>query len=126
MFAVIGVVSFIANFTQFYGTEKAGARMTRRLRSRLFATLLRQEISWFDKEENAAGALTTRLSSDTAMVQAMAGERLGLIAVSVSTIVTGLVIAFVADWILTLIILVRAHARARARVPVCARAGVRA
>ena len=36
-----------------------------RMRGISFASMLRQEIAWFDKEENSIGTLVTQLSSDT-------------------------------------------------------------
>jgi len=36
-----------------------------RMRIISFASMLRQEIGWFDREENTIGALVTQLSSDT-------------------------------------------------------------
>ena len=40
-----------------------------RMRSISFASMLRQEVSWFDKEENNLGALVTQLSSDTSSLK---------------------------------------------------------
>jgi hypothetical protein len=40
-----------------------------RMRIISFASMLRQEISWFDKEENSIGALVTRLSSDASSLK---------------------------------------------------------
>lgn len=36
-----------------------------RMRKISFASMLRQEIGWFDNEKNSLGALVTQLSSDT-------------------------------------------------------------
>lgn len=40
-----------------------------RMRAISFASMLRQEIGWFDREENNIGALVTRLSSDTSSLK---------------------------------------------------------
>ncbi len=47
----------------------ASERLTMRLRKMAFASILDQEIAWFDKEENSTGSLCARLSSDAANVQ---------------------------------------------------------
>lgn len=47
----------------------AGEKLTMRVRSLLFETMLKQEMGWFDKKENGVGALCTRLSVDTAYIQ---------------------------------------------------------
>uniref|UniRef100_A0A0D3FEM6 Uncharacterized protein n=1 Tax=Oryza barthii TaxID=65489 RepID=A0A0D3FEM6_9ORYZ len=40
----------------------AGARLTMRVRDRLFRAIMRQEPAWFDEEDNAMGVLVTRLT----------------------------------------------------------------
>jgi hypothetical protein len=40
-----------------------------RMRIISFGSMLRQEISWFDREENNLGALVTQLSSDTSSLK---------------------------------------------------------
>ena len=47
----------------------AGERLTLRLRSETFRTMLKQEIGWHDDEKNSTGALVTRLSNDAAQVE---------------------------------------------------------
>jgi ABC-type multidrug transport system fused ATPase/permease subunit len=47
----------------------ASERLTMRLRKMAFASILNQEIAWFDKQENSTGSLCARLSSDAANVQ---------------------------------------------------------
>ena len=37
-----------------------------------------QELGWFDREENASGALSSRLSADTAAIRGALGDQLGL------------------------------------------------
>lgn len=47
----------------------AGENLTLRIRSRLFETMMNQEMGWFDKKDNGVGALCTRLSNQAASVQ---------------------------------------------------------
>lgn len=47
----------------------AAERLTLRLRRKAFEAILRQEIAFFDKQDNSCGALCARLSSDAANVQ---------------------------------------------------------
>jgi ABC-type multidrug transport system fused ATPase/permease subunit len=44
------------------------------LRSDMFEALLRREIAYFDKEENAVGDITNRLSEDSRVMNKAAGE----------------------------------------------------
>ena len=49
--------------------SKSGEALTMRMRRISFASMLRQEISWFDREENNLGALVTQLSSDASSLK---------------------------------------------------------
>ncbi|KAG5130019.1 hypothetical protein JHK84_036416 [Glycine max] len=64
------------------------------------------EIGWFDKAENSSGALGARLSTDAASIRTLVGDALGLLVQDFATAITALVIAFDANWKLSLIILV--------------------
>ena len=63
VFAVVG----IATFFRAYLFTVAGERIVTRLQQRLFASILQQEIAFFD--ENKTGSLTNRLASDTTVLQ---------------------------------------------------------
>ncbi|KAJ6423835.1 hypothetical protein OIU84_024748 [Salix udensis] len=71
-----------------------------------FVTLVvHQEISWFDDPTNSSGAIGARLSTDASTVRRLVGDSLSLIVQNISTILSALVIAFSANWMLTLIII---------------------
>ena len=55
----------------------SGENMTKRLRQQCFRTMLKQDLEWFDKQENNVGALTTRLAVEAAAVQGATGPRIG-------------------------------------------------
>jgi ATP-binding cassette subfamily B (MDR/TAP) protein 1 len=82
-----------------------GQRLIRRVRRIVFERIVRQEVAWFDKDENGSGSLGARLSTDAASVRAMVGDNLALVVQNLSTIVCGLSIAFSANWELSLLIL---------------------
>ncbi|CAF1238971.1 unnamed protein product, partial [Didymodactylos carnosus] len=50
----------------------SGECLTKRLRSNAFLIILRQELGWFDKQENNTGALCRMLASDAAEIQSLA------------------------------------------------------
>ena len=55
----------------------------------MFRCFVRQEIGFFDIEENSAGELTLYLSEKVSLVQAMNGEKIAIVLKVLSTIVTG-------------------------------------
>ncbi len=76
-----------------------------RMRIMSFKSMLRQEIGWFDLDENNLGALVTRLSSDASALKGLTGPTFGAIFNTIGALVTALVISFIAGWKLTLVIL---------------------
>ncbi|KAG9459966.1 hypothetical protein H6P81_004474 [Aristolochia fimbriata] len=105
MFVVVAVVSLLASSARTYFFSIAGCRLIRRIRTMSFQKVLNMEIEWFDKPQNSSGAIGARLSMDAAAVRSLVGDNLALVVQNASSAVAGLVIAFEANWQLSLIIL---------------------
>ncbi|XP_055876966.1 ATP-dependent translocase ABCB1-like isoform X1 [Biomphalaria glabrata] len=105
--AVIGVacVSAVVRMLQGYCFSKSGAFLTARLRKLTFASMINQDMDYFDMPNNQVGALSTKLSGDAALVQGATGSKIGQMLESISTITAALVIAFIYGWKLTLVVL---------------------
>ncbi|KAI9310815.1 P-loop containing nucleoside triphosphate hydrolase protein [Dichotomocladium elegans] len=105
VFVIFGIASSLGFGIQIISFEAAGEFYTERLRGMIFRAYMRQEVGFFDDEENSLGALTSKLAIDAKNVNKMVTKVWGDVAQLCSTAITGLVIAFVQSWILTLIVL---------------------
>eukprot|EP00741_Cyanophora_paradoxa_P002276 tig00000572_g2208.t1 len=105
MFVAIGGAIFAFTLTKIACFDIVGEHLTYRLRLDTFRAILRQEIAWFDEEKNSARIVTTNLQTDASLVQGATTARLGMMCELVSTVTTGLVIAFVSGWKLALVTL---------------------
>jgi ABC-type multidrug transport system fused ATPase/permease subunit len=66
---ISGLVGGICLFISNWAFAKSGEELVMRIRRQTFASLLRQEISYFDYESNSVGALMVRLSSDASALK---------------------------------------------------------
>ncbi|XP_019704737.1 ABC transporter B family member 9 [Elaeis guineensis] len=106
MFVLLGGISLLVVPIQHVLFGVAGGKLIERIRSLSFKSVVHQEISWFDEPQNSSGAIGARLSADASTIRSLVGDSLSLIVQNLATIVTGLVIAMVANWKLSLIVLV--------------------
>ena len=103
MYLMLAIVQFIAFSAQGIAFAICSERLVHRARDQAFRTMLRQDISWFDKEENSAGALTSFLSTETTHLAGMSGVTLGTILVVSTTLVAAIVVAISIGWKLALV-----------------------
>lgn len=105
MFLIFGGLSLVSLPARSYFFGVAGSKLIRRIRLMTFEKVINMEIAWFDNPENSSGAIGARLSADAATVRSLVGDALGLTVENITTLVAGLLIAFLANWQLSLIIL---------------------
>ncbi|KAA0703058.1 Multidrug resistance protein 1 [Triplophysa tibetana] len=105
LFLLVGTVAFITYFFQGFMFGKSGELLTMRWRSQAFSAMMRQEIAWFDDNNNAVGVLTTKLATDASLVKGAAGSRLGLATNTICALAIAIIVAFIHSWQLTLLIL---------------------
>ncbi|KAK9501451.1 hypothetical protein O3M35_012171 [Rhynocoris fuscipes] len=106
MFVALGVISGSAYWLQTVMMTNAAERLVARLRALSFKNILRQEISWFDKEEYSVGRLITRLARDAPIVKAASGMRAGSLTSSIVTLCSGVIIAVLFGWKLASLLII--------------------
>jgi ABC-type multidrug transport system fused ATPase/permease subunit len=70
-----------------------GEAQTRRIRTLYVHSVLRQDMGWFDKADE--GSLTTRLATDTQLIQDGISEKFGQLVMLISQFIGGFVVAFI-------------------------------
>ncbi|KAK4697034.1 ATP-binding cassette, subfamily B (MDR/TAP), member 1, partial [Lecanoromycetidae sp. Uapishka_2] len=100
MLAITQIISFSAQGVVFaYCSE----RLVHRARSQAFRTMLRQDIAFFDREENSAGALTSFLSTETTHLAGMSGVTLGTILIVSTTLIAAISLSCAINYKLALV-----------------------
>ncbi|KAJ5787041.1 hypothetical protein N7457_002031 [Penicillium paradoxum] len=103
MFFIIGIVQIITFSVHGISFAFCSERLIRKARSRAFRIMLRQDINYFDREENSTGALTSFLSTETKHLSGISGQILGTILMTSTTLIAAIVIALAFGWKLALV-----------------------
>ncbi len=87
MYLMLAGVQFLSFAIQGVTFAYCSERLVHRARYQAFRTMLRQDIAFFDKDENSAGALTSFLSTETTFLAGMSGVTLGTLLVVSTTLI---------------------------------------
>ncbi|ORY92878.1 P-loop containing nucleoside triphosphate hydrolase protein [Leucosporidium creatinivorum] len=98
----IGLAMFAATWIYTFTWTWTGEKSTRRIRQRYLAAVLRQNVAFFDKM--GAGAVTTKIKTDTSLIQAGISEKVSMSCMWISTFVTAIIVAMVVNWRLALVL----------------------
>ncbi|KAK4456597.1 P-loop containing nucleoside triphosphate hydrolase protein [Cladorrhinum samala] len=103
MYLMLAFVMFIAFVLQGVFFAKCSERLIHRVRDRSFRTMLRQDVEYFDLDENSAGALTSFLGTETTHVAGLSGSTLGTLIMVSSTLIAACTVALSLGWKLALV-----------------------
>lgn len=93
--AYIILACLVGNLFAFWGLGHATEGINRRIRNLTFASLMRQEVAFFDK--CSVGSITSQLQDDVSFVQAFSSEPIRTAVTNVASVVTGLTISFICE-----------------------------
>ncbi|XP_058084025.1 ABC transporter B family member 19-like [Magnolia sinica] len=100
-----GLYAVMAYLVQHYFFSIMGENLTTRVRRMMLAAILRNEVGWFDEEENNSSLVAARLSSDAADVKSAIAERISVILQNMTSLLTSFIVAFIVEWRVSLLIL---------------------
>jgi ATP-binding cassette subfamily B (MDR/TAP) protein 1 len=103
MYLMLAIIIFSAYSIQGMAFAYCSERLIHRVRDKAFRTMLRQDIGWFDKEENTTGSLVSFLSTESTHLAGMSGVTLGTILNVSTTLISALVVGMAVGWKLALV-----------------------
>lgn len=103
MYLMLALVQILALTVQGIAFAYCSERLVHRARDKAFRTILRQDIAFFDREENSAGALTTFLSTETTHLAGMSGVTLGTILIVSTTLIAAIALSCAMNYKLALV-----------------------
>ncbi|THH18900.1 hypothetical protein EW146_g2189 [Bondarzewia mesenterica] len=95
---VIAIVSMVTIGMQNFYFAASAASLTNKLRSLSFRAVVKQDIEYFDRDENSTGTLVSNLSDGPQKINGLAGITLGAIVQSISTLIIGLILGLIFIW----------------------------
>ncbi|UZJ53081.1 hypothetical protein CBS101457_002401 [Exobasidium rhododendri] len=98
VFLCMAIADLLLIVVQSYFLESASEEMSRHLKKRALSSLMTQEIGFFDRRENASGALAADMTSHSASISAATGLILSQIIISLANLVGSVILAFVLNW----------------------------
>ncbi|OLY84487.1 Multidrug resistance protein 1 [Smittium mucronatum] len=105
LFLIFAIIDFLAVSCRTYFASAASLKVIKKLRNDLYFSIINQDSEFFDKKENGIGALTSRLSSEPEDIYKFGSESYPMLLGSITSMVTGIVIAFSRYPLLTLVVL---------------------
>ncbi|KAK1052478.1 GTPase-activating protein [Friedmanniomyces endolithicus] len=103
MYFMLALVQLVFYLLQGVAFAYCSERLVHRTRDMSFRVMLRQDIQFFDREENTAGALTSFLSTETTHLAGMSGVTLGTILQVMTTLAVCCIISLAVGWKLALV-----------------------
>ncbi|URE35895.1 ABC transporter transmembrane region [Musa troglodytarum] len=118
-----GLYAVVAYLVQHYFFSIMGENLTTRMHSQHcsllrclfqftdlpirshFVAILRNEVGWFDEEENNSSLVAARLANDAADVKSAIAERISVILQNMTSLLTSFVVGFIVEWRVALLIL---------------------
>jgi ATP-binding cassette, subfamily B (MDR/TAP), member 1 len=91
--SIVVVGCILGHVFLFYGFGTASERLNKRLRDFSFASLMRQEVAYFD--QRSVGRITSQLQDDTARIHTFSSEPVRSILIALASVVTGLTLSFI-------------------------------
>ncbi|PKA59622.1 ABC transporter B family member 13 [Apostasia shenzhenica] len=105
IFIGAAIITVLVYVMQHYYYTLMGEKLTNRVRLLMFSAILKNEIAWFDRDENSSGSLALSLAADATLVRSAVADRMSTIIQNISLIVIAFVIAFVLSWRMAAVVL---------------------
>ncbi|KAH9734967.1 ABC transporter B family member 1 [Citrus sinensis] len=106
-YLLIGLSSaeLLFNTLQHSFWDIVGENLTKRVREKMLAAVLKNEIAWFDQEENESARIAARLALDANNVRSAIGDRIQVIVQNTALMLVACTAGFVLQWRLALVLI---------------------
>ncbi|KKZ63523.1 hypothetical protein EMCG_02148 [[Emmonsia] crescens] len=103
MFFMVAIGNLLAYFMLGFVSNRIAQVVTHRFRLEIFETLLRQDMEFFDRPENAVGSLASSLTTKPTQLQDLMGFNMPLMLIVVVNLTSSCILALIVGWKLALV-----------------------
>lgn len=105
-YLLIGLSSaaLLFNTLQHSFWDIVGENLTKRVREKMLTAVLKNEMAWFDQEENESARIAARLALDANNVRSAIGDRISVIVQNTALMLVACTAGFVLQWRLALVL----------------------
>ena len=106
-YLLIGLSSaaLLFNTLQHFFWDIVGENLTKRVREKMLSAVLKNELAWFDQEENESARIAARLALDANNVRSAIGDRISVIVQNTALMLVACTAGFVLQWRLALVLI---------------------
>ncbi|TKY62124.1 ABC transporter B family member 1 [Spatholobus suberectus] len=106
-YLLIGLSStaLLFNTLQHFFWDIVGENLTKRVREKMLTAVLKNEMAWFDQEENESARIAARLALDANNVRSAIGDRISVIVQNTALMLVACTAGFVLQWRLALVLI---------------------
>ncbi|XP_047070941.1 ABC transporter B family member 19-like [Lolium rigidum] len=101
-----GFYAVVAYLIQHYFFSIMGENLTTRVRRMMLAVILRNDVGWFDEEENNSNLVAARLATEATDVKSAIAERISVILQNMTSLLVSFIVGFIIEWRVAILILV--------------------
>ncbi|KAF8403115.1 hypothetical protein HHK36_011209 [Tetracentron sinense] len=101
----VSSAALLFNTLQHFFWDVVGENLTKRVREKMLAAVLKNEVAWFDREENESARITARLALDASNVRSAIGDRISVIMQNSALMLVSCSAGFVLQWRLALVLI---------------------
>ncbi|KAH7192297.1 P-loop containing nucleoside triphosphate hydrolase protein [Fusarium flagelliforme] len=104
MFIVLAAGLLVSYFVLGYATNTIAQFLSHKLRKQSLQDMLRQDLQFFDREENSTGALASRVDSNPQSILELMGFNVALILIAILNLLACGLLAIIHSWKLGLVV----------------------
>ncbi|GLJ54148.1 hypothetical protein SUGI_1160070 [Cryptomeria japonica] len=101
--AGLGIAAICTSILQYFFLGKAGENSSKTFQVETFKAIMKNEVGWFDREENGSSSITANILADFVLVKNTISDYIPSLFQCLTSTIMALIIAFLLEWHMALV-----------------------